>query len=130
MSQLGELKIDYKKLKPDQLRAWQNNAGFVPQSIFLADASIKENIDFGISEDEIDINCVYRASRMSNLDELLKELPDGIETRVGERGAQLSGGQRQRIDMARALYDLPVTGLRFFTVYGHRGRQYMAPAVC
>lgn len=103
--QQGQLKVDGKALQGDQLRAWQNNVGFVPQTIFLADASIKENIAFGMPPEEIDLQRVQKAAQMAHLDELLERLPQGLETRVGERGIQLSGGQRQRIGIARALYD-------------------------
>ena len=103
--QQGQLQVDGKALQGEQLRAWQNNVGFVPQAIFLADASIKENIAFGIPPEEIDPERVQKAAQMAHLDELLVRLPQGLETRVGERGIQLSGGQRQRIGIARALYD-------------------------
>jgi ABC-type multidrug transport system fused ATPase/permease subunit len=103
--QKGGLKVDGTMLKGVQLRAWQNNVGFVPQAIFLADASIRENIAFGISLNKISSERVTKAAKMAHLDELLERLPDGLDTRVGERGIQLSGGQRQRIGIARALYD-------------------------
>ncbi|RBI65883.1 ABC transporter ATP-binding protein [Vreelandella sulfidaeris] len=103
--QTGVLKVDDETLSGKSLRAWQNNVGFVPQSIFLSDASIRENIAFGLPSDEIDDERVKRASKMALLDEFLDRLPDGLETGVGERGIQLSGGQRQRIGIARALYD-------------------------
>lgn len=103
--QEGALKVDGETLSGERLRAWQNSLGFVPQAIFLADASIRENIAFGLPPDEIDEASVLRAARMAHLDELLERLPDGLDTRVGERGIQLSGGQRQRIGIARALYD-------------------------
>ena len=100
----GQLLIDGEPLSKQQLRAWQNALGFVPQSIFLADSSIRENIAFGLPLASINEEKVQRAATMAHLDELLAELPDGINTRVGERGVQLSGGQRQRIGIARALY--------------------------
>jgi HlyD family secretion protein len=100
----GELMIDGSPVKKQQLRAWQNSLGFVPQSIFLADSSIRENIAFGLPPELVDEEKVQRAATMAHLDELLAELPDGLRTRVGERGVQLSGGQRQRIGIARALY--------------------------
>ncbi|TVP45513.1 MAG: ABC transporter ATP-binding protein [Halomonas sp.] len=103
--QQGALKVDGETLSGDRLRAWQNNLGFVPQAIFLADASIRENIAFGLPPEEIDEARVLHAAQMAHLDELVERLPDGLETRVGERGIQLSGGQRQRIGIARALYD-------------------------
>jgi ATP-binding cassette, subfamily B, bacterial PglK len=101
----GALMVDGQELDDTTLRAWQNSLGFVPQSIFLADASIRENIAFGLPPKYIDDKRVYRAAQMAHLDEFLERLPDGLETRVGERGIQLSGGQRQRIGIARALYD-------------------------
>jgi HlyD family secretion protein len=100
----GELLIDGEPITGQQLRAWQNSLGFVPQSIFLADSSIRENIAFGLPPELVDEEKVQRAATMAHLDELLAELPDGLNTRVGERGVQLSGGQRQRIGIARALY--------------------------
>ncbi|BBI65077.1 hypothetical protein HSBAA_63830 [Vreelandella sulfidaeris] len=86
-------------------RAWQNSLGFVPQAIFLADTSIRENIAFGLPPEAIEEENVKRAASMAHLDELIAELPNGLDTRVGERGVQLSGGQRQRIGIARALYN-------------------------
>ncbi|WP_447045836.1 ABC transporter ATP-binding protein [Vreelandella sp. H-I2] len=103
--QSGVLKVDGEALSGHELRAWQNNVGFVPQSIFLSDASIRENIAFGLPPEEIDNERVKRAAKMALLDEFLERLPNGLETGVGERGIQLSGGQRQRIGIARALYD-------------------------
>ena len=101
----GGLFIDGEPLAEDDVRAWQNSLGFVPQSIFLADASIRENIAFGIPSDRIDDERVWQAAKMAHMAELLEELPEGLDSRVGERGIQLSGGQRQRIGIARALYD-------------------------
>ncbi|MRJ45174.1 ABC transporter ATP-binding protein [Idiomarina loihiensis] len=103
--QAGSLVVDDERVRGLKKRAWQNNVGFVPQNIFLADSSIRENIAFGIPPEEIDESRVIRAAKMAHLDELLERLPEGLKTRVGERGIQLSGGQRQRIGIARALYD-------------------------
>ncbi|GHB05384.1 ABC transporter ATP-binding protein [Modicisalibacter luteus] len=100
----GSLVIDGCPLTKDTLACWQNALGFVPQSIFLADASIKENIAFGLPEEAIDMQRVQNSAKQAHLDEFLDKLPDGLDTRVGERGVQLSGGQRQRIGIARALY--------------------------
>jgi len=100
----GEVRIDGEPLNQNNKRAWQNTLGFVPQSIFLADASMRENIAFGLRPDSIDDDQIRRAASMAHLDELLEHLPEGLNTRVGERGVQLSGGQRQRIGIARALY--------------------------
>nr|WP_276316704.1 ABC transporter ATP-binding protein [Halomonas flagellata] len=101
----GEFLIDGEPFNEGVKRAWQNSLGFVSQSIFLADASIRENIAFGLPDEQTDDDRVQRAASMARLDELISQLPDGLETRVGERGIQLSGGQRQRIGIARALYD-------------------------
>ncbi|MFP1678745.1 ABC transporter ATP-binding protein [Alloalcanivorax sp. C16-2] len=100
----GEVRVDGQRLTADNLRRWQNSVGFVPQSIFLSDGSIRENIAFGLPEPLIDEAKVRRAASMAHLDDLLDDLPEGLATRVGERGVQLSGGQRQRIGIARALY--------------------------
>ncbi|MFD2190065.1 ABC transporter ATP-binding protein [Pistricoccus aurantiacus] len=102
--QQGKLLVDDQPITDDNRRAWQNALGFVPQSIFLSDNSIRENIAFGLPPEAIDEERVNRATSMANLDDLLAELPNGLDTRVGERGVQLSGGQRQRIGIARALY--------------------------
>ena len=103
--QQGALLVDDQPVTGERRRAWQNGLGFVPQAIFLADASIRENIAFGLPAERIDEARVRRAASMARLDELLDQLPQGLDTRVGERGIQLSGGQRQRIGIARALYD-------------------------
>jgi len=102
--QQGQLLIDGEPITEENVRAWQNSLGFVPQAIFLADSSIRENIAFGLPPEAVDEEKVNRAANMAHLDELLTELPNGLNTRVGERGVQLSGGQRQRIGIARALY--------------------------
>lgn len=102
--QEGQILIDGQPLTEENVRAWQNSLGFVPQGIFLADSSIRENIAFGLPPEAVDEEKVNRAANMAHLDELLDELPHGLDTRVGERGVQLSGGQRQRIGIARALY--------------------------
>jgi HlyD family secretion protein len=82
----------------------QEKIGFVPQSIFLSDASIKENIAFGKSINEINKSRIQNSVMLANLDEFISTLPDGLNTQVGQNGMQLSGGQRQRIGIARALY--------------------------
>ena len=103
--QSGRMYIDDTLVTKDNIRGWQNNLGFVPQSIFLSEGSIAENIAFGIPADEIDYDQVMKAISLAHLTELVEELPEGINTKVGERGVQLSGGQRQRIGIARALYN-------------------------
>jgi len=103
--QEGDILIDGQPLTKENQRAWQNTVGFVPQSIFLADSSIRENIAFGLPLESIDEESVRRAATMAHLDELFAQLPQGLDTQVGERGVQLSGGQKQRIGIARALYN-------------------------
>ena len=103
--QSGNIYIDNTLITKDNIRGWQNNIGFVPQSIFLSEGSIAENIAFGIPADEIDYDQVTKAISLAHLTELIEELPEGVNTKVGERGVQLSGGQRQRIGIARALYN-------------------------
>lgn len=86
---------------------WNQIIGYVPQSVYLLDATIKENIAFGIKEEEISEEKIWQALNKAQLDNYIKSLPEGIETFVGERGVRLSGGQRQRIAIARALYNDP-----------------------
>lgn len=90
-----------------KLRAWQNLIGYVPQSIYLTDDSLRRNIAFGLHNNQIDENALLEAVKAAQLEEFLSELPDGLDTKVGERGVRLSGGQRQRIGIARALYHNP-----------------------
>lgn len=102
--QSGDLYMDDTQITAENKRAWQNTLGFVPQSIFLSEGTIAENIAFGLPVADIDLTQVNRALALASLTELVAQLPDGIHTKVGERGVQLSGGQRQRIGIARALY--------------------------
>ena len=102
--QEGQLIVDHTIINGQNLRSWQNSIGFVAQSIFLSEGTIAENIAFGISHDQIDLEQVQKVIKLAYLDEFIQTLNDGIDTRVGERGVQLSGGQRQRIGIARALY--------------------------
>ena len=101
----GNIYIDNQPLKPEKIRAWQNTLGFVPQNIFLADTTIRENIAFGIPEDKIDDYRVKEVIKLAHMDQFINDLPENFNTKVGEWGMQLSGGQRQRIGIARALYD-------------------------
>ncbi len=91
----------------DNLRGWQDMIGYVSQSIYLCDDTIRRNIAFGVPEKDIDDDAVWRALKSAQLDEFVESLPDRAETFVGERGVRLSGGQRQRIGIARALYHDP-----------------------
>lgn len=108
--QAGTLSIDGVVIDADNVAAWQRAIGYVPQHIFLLDASVAANIAFGVPEAEMDLRAVERAARAAQLhDFIVDELPDGYATHVGERGIRLSGGQRQRVGIARALYrDPPV----------------------
>lgn len=106
--QEGEILVDGVPVTRETLRAWQKCIGYVPQHIFLADASVAENIAFGLPKDAIDIEAVRRAAKIAQIDDfVMNDLPYGYETVVGERGLRLSGGQRQRIGIARALYRDP-----------------------
>lgn len=91
----------------DVLSEWQRSVGYIPQDIYLIDDTIKANIAFGVKEEDVDYNQVMTVLEISQLDELICSLPNGIETVIGERGVKLSGGQRQRIGIARALYHNP-----------------------
>jgi HlyD family secretion protein len=102
--QKGSIYIDDTRITEENKRAWQDLLGFVPQSIFLSEGTIAENIAFGISVKDINLEQVNKALALANLTELVQQFPKGINTKVGERGVQLSGGQRQRIGIARALY--------------------------
>lgn len=102
--QQGSIYVDDVRITVDNKRAWQDLLGFVPQSIFLSEGSVAENIAFGIPAKDISLEQVNKALNLANLTELVEQLPEGINTKVGERGVQLSGGQRQRIGIARALY--------------------------
>ena len=91
----------------DRIRWWQDQIGYVPQSIFLTDDTLRRNVAFGLPKSEIDDAAVDAAIRAAQLEEFVNSLPLGLETAVGERGVRLSGGQRQRIGIARALYHNP-----------------------
>lgn len=83
---------------------WNRNVGYVPQSVYLVDANIRENIAFGIPVGQIDDNMVWNALEMAQLADFVRKQPNGLDTCVGERGVKFSGGQRQRVAIARALY--------------------------
>ena len=104
MPQSGHIYVDDTCITSENKRAWQDTLGFVPQSIFLSEGTIAENIAFGLPVADIDLKQVNKALKLASLTELVAQLPDGVNTKVGERGVQLSGGQRQRIGIARALY--------------------------
>jgi ABC-type multidrug transport system fused ATPase/permease subunit len=100
----GTLEIDGKKITTENHRAWQAHIAHVPQSIFLADSTIEENIAFGVSQDKIDSERVRQSAKRAQIADIIESWPKQYQTFVGERGIRLSGGQRQRIGIARALY--------------------------
>ena len=102
--QKGTIWVDGQPLEGERLRQWQQGIAHVPQSIFLTDASIAENIAFAVPKEEIDFDQVRKAAHLAQIHDYIEELPAGYDTYVGERGVRLSGGQRQRIGIARALY--------------------------
>ena len=79
----------------------------IPQTIYLVDDTVRNNVAFGIEKDEIDDNQVWSALEQAQLGDFIRSLPEGLDTEVGDRGVRLSGGQRQRIGIARALYHDP-----------------------
>ncbi len=100
--------VDVDKLNINSnLSEWYKKIGYVPQSVYLTDDSVRKNIAFGLMEDHIDDDLVVKALEKANLNEFINSLPKGLETVVGEKGIMLSGGQRQRIGIARALYRDP-----------------------
>lgn len=108
--QEGTLSVDGIAITSANVGDWQRSIGYVPQHIYLFDASVAENIAFGVPREQIDMVAVERAARAAQIhDFVTTELPQGYSTLVGDRGIRLSGGQRQRVGIARALYrDPPV----------------------
>jgi ABC-type multidrug transport system fused ATPase/permease subunit len=102
----GEVKVDGNNIQ-ENLRSWQDQIGYVPQTIYLTDDTLRRNVAFGLPSEQIDDASVQRAIQAAQLEDFVSSLPDGLETLVGERGVRLSGGQRQRIGIARALYHDP-----------------------
>lgn len=102
--QHGRVLLDGTPLDADIMEKWQSSIGLVPQTIFLAKDSMAANIAFGLPQEQIDRDKVTKAAHLAHLDDVINELPEGIDTCIGEKGIQLSGGQRQRIGIARALY--------------------------
>lgn len=101
--QSGDITVDGVSIYQD-LRAWQNLVGYIPQSIFLLDDTVERNIAFGVPDHLIDSGRLRQSIAVAQLEELVAKLPKGLHTCIGERGVMLSGGQRQRIGIARALY--------------------------
>lgn len=102
----GAVRVDDRDIA-GSLRGWQSQIGYVPQSIYLTDDTLRRNVAFGVPDSEIDEAAVQQAIRAAQLDDHVATLPEGLNTLVGERGVRLSGGQRQRIGIARALYHDP-----------------------
>ena len=100
----GRILVDGQSISGDRRRAWQQTIAHVPQSIYLADSTLAENIAFGVPRDAIDLQRVRQAARQAQIADFIESRPEGYNALVGERGVCLSGGQRQRIGIARALY--------------------------
>jgi len=100
----GEIVVDNKVITVINRQAWRRHIAHVPQSIYLSDNSIEENVAFGIPKDEINKKRVEKSIKQAKIDELIGESKDGYQAIVGEQGVRLSGGQRQRVGIARALY--------------------------
>ena len=104
--QKGSVKVDGSNIA-DCMDAWHKKVGYIPQNIYLMDESLRRNIAFGVPENEIDDEKVWRVIKEAQLENVVKEMDDGLDTVIGEMGVRLSGGQRQRIGIARALYKEP-----------------------
>lgn len=102
----GVVRMDDKNVY-ENLRSWRQKLGYIPQSIYLSDDTIRNNVAFGIYEAQIDDNAIWKALEKAQLKEFVQGLEKGLDTYVGDRGVRLSGGQRQRIGIARALYHDP-----------------------
>jgi ATP-binding cassette subfamily B protein len=100
----GNLEVDSEIIDANNKRSWQANISHVPQSVYLSDSTIEENIAFGIESNLIDKDKVKKAAAQAEISDMIEKLDDGYLTMVGEGGLMLSGGQRQRIGIARALY--------------------------
>ncbi|MFQ5507626.1 MAG: ABC transporter ATP-binding protein, partial [Planctomycetota bacterium] len=102
----GQVLVDGTDVQ-ENMSAWQRTIGYIPQVIFLMDDTIRRNVAFGVPDDRIDDEDIWRALASAQLDEFARGLPEGLESMVGESGVRLSGGQRQRVGIARALYRDP-----------------------
>mgnify|MGYP002024275502 CR=1 FL=1 len=102
----GDVFVDGKDIH-ESLFSWQQQIGYVPQSIYLIDDSVRNNVAFGLDQNNIEEKKIWEALNLAQLDGFVRELPNGLNTIVGENGVRLSGGQKQRIGIARALYHEP-----------------------
>ena len=100
----GKIYVDELELNNETLKSWQSKISHVPQNIFLINESILKNITFGINDDSFDEKRLSNSIKDAQLDNFIRELPDGLNTEIGENGINISGGQKQRIGIARALY--------------------------
>lgn len=100
----GVVLIDGEVIPADQFPNWRASVGYVPQEVYLTDATAAENIAFGMPVSDIDMDRVRRAARMAKIDDFINTLPEAYQTNIGERGSQFSGGQKQRLGLARAFY--------------------------
>ena len=104
--QSGQILADGVEVR-EHYASWLKNIGYIPQTIFMVDSTIRKNVAFGYADEDIDDDKVWEALREAQLDEFVKGLPEGLDTGIGERGIRISGGQRQRIGIARALFEDP-----------------------
>ncbi|HIK24879.1 MAG TPA: ABC transporter ATP-binding protein [Thermosynechococcus sp. M46_R2017_013] len=102
----GDIRVDGESIYHN-LAQWQRQIGYIPQTIYLSDDTLRRNIAFGLPDEAIDETAVWAAVEAAQLSTFVRTLPDGLDTVVGERGVRLSGGQRQRVGIARALYHNP-----------------------
>lgn len=102
----GRVLVDSRDIA-DAPQSWRHQIGTVPQEVWSIAGSLRENVAFGVNEEDIDEKAVVRAIELAQLDDVVQHLPQGLDTDIGERGGRLSGGQRQRIGIARALYTQP-----------------------
>lgn len=104
--QQGHILADGVEVR-DHYEGWLKNIGYIPQTIFMIDSTIRKNVAFGYADEDIDDEKVWEALKKARLDEFVRGLPEGLDTGIGERGIRISGGQRQRIGIARALFEDP-----------------------
>ena len=102
----GEILADGVEVR-NRYASWLKNIGYIPQTIFMVDSTIRKNVAFGYADEDIDDDKVWEALKEAQLDEFVRGLPEGLDTGIGERGIRISGGQRQRIGIARALFEDP-----------------------